>query len=93
MIHKDINDNLTSANRAMRDLKPIVEHVNEEFEKESLEGDKTKLVECNRITLEANKSIKALNDIEEKISSEMKSTLQRRAMEIKGQNISDLEVE
>ena len=44
MIHEDINDNLRTANRAMKELKPIVVQVNEEFEKESQEGDKSKLV-------------------------------------------------
>ena len=49
----------------MKDLKPLVEEVNAEFERESKEGDKSKLVECNRITIEANQAIKDLNDIEE----------------------------
>ena len=49
----------------MKELKPIIEQINQEFEKESKEGDKSKLVECNRITIEANQAIKGLNEIEE----------------------------
>ena len=73
----------------MKELKRLIEQVNEEFKKESELGDQSKMVECNRITLEANEAIKNLKEIEEQITDQIKSTLQRQATMIQGENISE----
>jgi hypothetical protein len=50
-------------------------------------------VDCNKITIDASEAIKNLRAIEEQISDQMKSTLQRQATMIQGQSVSDTEME
>lgn len=35
----------------MKELKPLVEDINKDFKVESEQGDKSRLVECNRVTV------------------------------------------
>ena len=42
------------ANQHMKELKPMIQQVNEEFEKESKEGNKSRVVDCNKITIDAS---------------------------------------
>jgi hypothetical protein len=76
----------------MKELKPVVEDLNSDYEKASQEGDKSNLVEVNRIKHEAAQAIRALEEIEEQISDEMKLTLQRQVNMIPGRNLSEEEV-
>ena len=72
----------------MKELKQQIEEVNQEYNKELEEGDKSKFVECKRVTLEATEAIRALKDAEEDIMDRIKQTLQRQASQIQGPNES-----
>ena len=87
-IHLEINKNLAAANKTMKELKPLIKEVNEDYEKDSQEGDKSNLVQCKSVTVEANDAIKALKEIEEKFSDALKSDLQRHYVLLKGEQLS-----
>jgi hypothetical protein len=77
----------------MKELKPIVECINNEFKEESEQGDRSKMVECNRITQESGEALTSFRDAQEKIAEEIKSTIKRRANLIQGEEISEKELE
>lgn len=77
----------------MKELKPLIEQINSDFKAESEEGDRSGIVECNRITQETSEALRDFKEAQERISEDMKSTIQRQAYLIQGEEISQGELE
>lgn len=52
----------------MKDLKPLIEQINEEFKADSEKGDRSGIVDCNRITQETNDAVRNFKEAQERIS-------------------------
>lgn len=50
MIHDQINAKITEGNNLMKELKPMIDQINKDFKSESEQGDRSGIVDCNRIT-------------------------------------------
>lgn len=77
----------------MGKLKPLLDQIDEEFKKQAEAGERGRLVECGRITREANQAITSFRDVQELISEQIRSTLQRQACLIQGEEISERQLQ
>lgn len=72
----------------MRELKPLIEQINKDFKELSDKGDLSLVVDCKRTNEEASAALKDFQEAQERISEDMKQTIQRQAHLTQGREIS-----
>lgn len=63
-----MNTKITEATKTLQQLKPTIDQINNDYKKQAEEGDKSKLVDCNRVTREANEAITSFKNVQELIT-------------------------